>query len=74
MLVLSRKKEESIVIDDVITIKIISTDGSRVQIGIEAPRDISIRRSELPPKKPVAAPLASTSVPLTAALPVSIGG
>lgn len=47
MLVLSRKKGESIVIDGDITITITEVKGNSVQIGIEAPREVSIRRAEL---------------------------
>jgi carbon storage regulator len=47
MLILSRKKGESIVIAGGITITITEVKGNSVQIGIEAPRDVSIRRTEL---------------------------
>lgn len=47
MLVLARKEDESIVIGDDIVIKVISIDKGVVKFGIEAPRDISIVRSEL---------------------------
>jgi carbon storage regulator CsrA len=47
MLVLARKLDESIIIGDDINIKIISIDKGVVKLGIEAPRDISIIRSEL---------------------------
>lgn len=47
MLVLSRKENESIRIGPDITITVVSLDSNRVRIGIEAPRDIPVFRSEL---------------------------
>jgi carbon storage regulator len=47
MLVLSRKNGESIVIDGGITVTLIAVKGTVVQIGIEAPKEIPVRRSEL---------------------------
>lgn len=47
MLVLGRKSNESIIIGDDITITILSVDGDRVKIGINAPSDVSILRQEL---------------------------
>ena len=47
MLVLSRKLDESIVIGDDIRVKIISVEKGMVKIGIDAPSDVSIMRSEL---------------------------
>lgn len=47
MLVLSRKEGERIVIGDNITLVISKVSGNRVTIGIEAPRDVKIVRSEL---------------------------
>lgn len=47
MLVLSRGLQESIRIDNDITIKIISIDGKQVRLGIEAPRDVSVHREEI---------------------------
>ena len=47
MLILSRKEGESIVIGENITVKIVSAEKGVVKIGIEAPADISILRSEL---------------------------
>lgn len=47
MLVLSRKKNESIMIGDTIEIKIISIEGEQVRIGIEAPRKLDVYRKEI---------------------------
>lgn len=47
MLVLSRKESESIVINENIVITIVRIAGGGVRIGIEAPREIRIRREEL---------------------------
>lgn len=47
MLILSRKSGESLLIDEDIEIKIIGTSGDKVKIGIEAPKNVSILRSEL---------------------------
>ena len=47
MLVLSRKKNESIVINNDITIVVVEIRGDKVRLGIEAPRDVSIHRQEV---------------------------
>jgi len=47
MLVLSRKKNESIVIDGEVTITVVEVRGDKVRLGIEAPREIPIHRSEI---------------------------
>lgn len=47
MLVLSRKAGESIYIDRQIKVSIVSVSGGRVKVGIEAPTEIPIVRSEL---------------------------
>ena len=47
MLVLSRKLNESIVIDGRITVKIVRVDGEVVKLGISAPLDVPIHRQEV---------------------------
>ncbi|MEJ5284322.1 MAG: carbon storage regulator CsrA [Brevinematia bacterium] len=47
MLVLSRKEEESIIINDNIEIKIIGVKQDQVKIGIIAPKDVKIFRKEI---------------------------
>lgn len=46
MLVLKRKVEESITIADKIYIKILSIGGESVNVGVEAPREIRIFRTD----------------------------
>ena len=47
MLLLSRKRGESIVINDNIVVTIIAVDRNRVQIGIQAPAAVPILRQEI---------------------------
>ena len=47
MLVLSRKRNESIVIDGSIVITVVEIRGDKVRLGIEAPREIPIHRQEV---------------------------
>ena len=47
MLVLSRKTDESIVIDKRITVTVLEIQGSRIRLGIEAPKEIPVVREEL---------------------------
>lgn len=47
MLILARKKDESIIIDDNIEISIVEIRGDQVKIGIKAPRSVKIFRHEV---------------------------
>jgi carbon storage regulator len=47
MLVLSRQRDESIIIGDNVVITIVDVRGDRVRLGIEAPREISVHRREV---------------------------
>ncbi len=47
MLVLSRHRDESIMIGDDIVITIVDIRGDKVRLGIEAPNDIPVHRQEV---------------------------
>lgn len=47
MLVLSRKLNDKIIINDNIVISIVEIDGDKVKLGIEAPKEYTIMRQEL---------------------------
>ncbi|WP_338048396.1 carbon storage regulator CsrA [Peribacillus alkalitolerans] len=47
LLILNRKKGESIQIGEGIEIKIVSIQGEQVKIGIEAPDDLEVYRKEI---------------------------
>jgi carbon storage regulator CsrA len=51
MLVLSRKRGQSIVIADEIVVNVVEISRGRVQIGVSAPAHLSIYRQELVAKK-----------------------
>jgi carbon storage regulator len=47
MLVLSRKKNESIVINNDIVITVVEIRGDKVRLGIVAPKDVPVHREEV---------------------------
>lgn len=47
MLVLSRKKDEKIIIGDSITLMVVEIRGDKVRLGIEAPKEVSVHREEV---------------------------
>lgn len=47
MLILNRKVNESIMIDDRIEVRILEIVDGKIKIGIEAPRDVTILRKEI---------------------------
>ncbi len=47
MLVLSRKVNETIVINDNIVITVVDIRGDKVRLGIEAPKDVPVHRQEV---------------------------
>jgi carbon storage regulator CsrA len=49
MLVLSRKKNESIIIDGQIKIEVLRVKGNTIRLGISAPKEVKVLRGELAP-------------------------
>jgi carbon storage regulator len=47
MLVLSRKKNESIVINNDVTVTVVEIRGDKVRLGIVAPKDVPVHRQEV---------------------------
>lgn len=47
MLVLSRQRDESIIIGDNIVLTVVDIRGDKVRLGIEAPKDIPVHRQEV---------------------------
>ncbi len=47
MLVLSRQRDESIIIGDNIEVTVVDIRGDKVRLGITAPKDISVHRKEV---------------------------
>lgn len=47
MLVLSRKKDQSIMIGDDIEITVLAIEGDQIKLGINAPRSVEIQRKEI---------------------------
>ncbi|MFK7699672.1 carbon storage regulator CsrA [Pseudomonas caspiana] len=47
MLILRRKKGESIDIAEKITVTVVRVSGNKVQIGIDAPKEVEVHREEI---------------------------
>lgn len=47
MLVLTRKKDQSIIIGDNIEITVVDIQGDQVRLGINAPKNVSVHRKEI---------------------------
>lgn len=47
MLVLSRKKDERLIIGDNITLTVVEIRGDKVRLGVVAPRDVPVHRHEV---------------------------
>jgi carbon storage regulator len=55
MLVLARKLGESLVIGGEITVRVLRVDGNTVRLGIEAPREVPVHRTEILQRDPACA-------------------
>ncbi len=77
MLVLSRKINQSIMIGDNVRIVVVAVDRDQVKLGIEAPREVPVHRSEIYEEiqrsNRVAAEAAGVSVTDSPATPAPIG-
>ena len=47
MLVLSRKKDQSIIINGNVRVMLIEIRGDKIRLGIEAPKDVTVHREEV---------------------------
>ena len=67
MLVLSRKRNEQVLVDGQITIEVLQIKGNTVRLGISAPREVKVMRGELKPfgmtviEAPLTPPIAAAS-------------
>jgi len=71
MLVLSRKVDQTIVIQGNITIKILEINGDRVKVGIDAPRNVVILRQELTEETRNASPAGALSLDAHSLVPMA---
>lgn len=63
MLVLGRKTDESLIVGDDIIITILSIEGDRVKVGINAPKHVTILRAEVRDRQLRAAESTPTLLP-----------
>lgn len=47
MLILTRHIDETLMIGDDVTVKVLSVRGNQVRLGIDAPKDVSVHREEI---------------------------
>ena len=47
MLVLSRRVDEALMVDDEVTVTVLGVKGNQVRIGINAPRKVAVHREEI---------------------------
>ncbi|MHB8973580.1 MAG: carbon storage regulator [Pirellulaceae bacterium] len=63
MLMLSRRTSQSLHIGDDVTVHVVRFGRNRVQLGIEAPTDVQVRRSEIEPRKAATLPPVAAQEP-----------
>ena len=61
MLILSRRIGESIKIGDDITVVVLGVNGCQVRLGVEAPKDVAIDRTEIAERKATGLPAPTTN-------------
>ncbi|MFK7776574.1 MAG: carbon storage regulator CsrA [Gimesia sp.] len=71
MLVLTRRKDEEILINDNIVIKVLSVKGNRVRLGVEAPDHVQVNRAEV---QKILCEFEVESVPVQKSVPVKSCG
>jgi len=54
MLVLTRRPGERIMMGENVCITVLEINGNKIRLGVEAPREVAIRRAEVPVRAPVA--------------------
>lgn len=78
MLVLSRKINQSIMIGDNVRIVVVAVDRDQVKLGIEAPREVPVHRSEIYEEiqrtNRSAAEAATAAAGTSEAAPATLGG
>jgi len=52
MLVLSRKNGESVIINENVRVTVVSVQGNKVRLAIDAPRDVQVDRAEVHARRP----------------------
>jgi carbon storage regulator len=72
MLVLSRKKDESIVINNDITIVVVEIRGDKVRLGVEAPKEVPVHRREVYEAIARSEPVAAGEVSVSGTAPATI--
>lgn len=73
MLVLTRKTGERLHLGQDIVVKVVKVRGNSVQLGIEAPPEVAILRSELFPQQPTRGPAPTAGSGIQNPIPAQLG-